>query len=102
MCRPRAAGTSAAAPVSAAPAGSPRPAPAAAPDIGRLQREALHNASTPNLRVVKDQQIRFSKEGLGSAEALANAAAASEAANVAKELLTLVLDDVLDDMVHRP
>jgi flagellar biosynthesis protein FlhF len=55
-------------------------------DIERLQREALHNASTPNLRVVKDQQISFSKEGLSAAEAFANAAAASEAANVAQDL----------------
>ena len=39
---------------------------AATVDIDRLQREALHNASTPNLRVVKDQQIRFAQEGVSA------------------------------------
>ena len=77
---------SAAAQASAAPAATVRSAPAAAPDLERLQREALHNASTPNLRVVKDQQIRFSREGLSAAEAFASAAAASAASDVAQDL----------------
>jgi len=71
---------------SAAPASSPRPAPVAALDIERLQREALHNATTPNLRVVKDQQIRFPQDGHSAADGGAGAAALAEESNFARDL----------------
>jgi len=82
---PSAEAASASAPASVAASASPRPVAGAAPDLERLQREALHNASTPNLRVVKDQQIRISPEGLSALDGVTGAAATAES-NFARDL----------------
>ncbi len=71
---------SAAASEPVAPAAQARPAAGSALDLARLQREAEHRASTPNLHVVKDQQIRLHPDDVPPA------VAAAEAAELARRL----------------